>query len=207
MRPKGKPINWSSDIAYAVGLITTDGNLSSDKRHMCLVSNDLQLIETFKKCLNINNKISKKYSAYTKEYSSYVVQFGNVILYQWLLKIGLMPNKSKIIGPLKIPDKYFFHFLRGHLDGDGNISRYMDSAFPKSERLYLRFYCASIKHLEWLKAKINKLENVNGYIQAKHKEYELVYAKKDSLKLLKKIYPNNNIPCLLRKRKIVESFL
>ncbi len=50
------PIQWSGNLAYAVGLIATDGNLSKDGRHMVFVSKDLQLVETFQKCLGINKK-------------------------------------------------------------------------------------------------------------------------------------------------------
>jgi len=207
MKPRGKPIIWSPEIAYAVGLITTDGNLSPDGRHIDITSNDFQLLETAKKCLVINNKITPKYSGSTGLKSSYHIQFGNVIFYKWLESIGLMPNKSKILGHLKIPEKYFFHFLRGFLDGDGNVLRYMDKVFPKSERLYLRFYCASTKHLEWLQKNTKKLANINGRIKKDTKIYTLVYAKKESLKLLPLIYPNKNVHCLIRKYKQIESFL
>ena len=46
---------------------------------------------------------------------SFQIQFGDVVFYQWLLSLGLTPNKSKTIGPLKIPYEYFFDFLRGFL--------------------------------------------------------------------------------------------
>jgi hypothetical protein len=207
MKPKGKPVEWSPETAYVVGLITTDGNLSSDGRHLDITSNDFQLLETAKKCLGIKNRITPKFSGSTGWKSSYRIQFGNVIFYKWLLGIGLMPNKSKIIGSIKIPDKYFFHFLRGCLDGDGNILRYMDKIFPKSERLYLRFYCASIKHSEWLQKNIKKLAKINGRIKKDTRVYTLVYAKKESLKLLPLIYSNKNVPCLTRKYKLIKSFI
>lgn len=207
MKPRGKPVKWSPKIAYVVGLITTDGNLSPDGRHIDITSNDSQLLETAKKCLKIENKITPKYSGSTGWKSSYHIQFGNVIFYKWLLNIGLMPNKSKIIGPLEIPEKYFFHFLRGFLDGDGNILKYMDKVFPKSERLYLRFYCASTKHLKWLQENIRRLAKIEGRIKKDAKIYTLVYAKKESLKLIPLIYPNKNVPCLTRKYKLIESFI
>lgn len=43
MKPKGKPVKWSPKIAYAVGLITTDGSLSKDGRHIDLTSKDRRL--------------------------------------------------------------------------------------------------------------------------------------------------------------------
>ena len=118
-----------------------------------------------------------------------------------------MPNKSKVIKSLKIPDEYFFHFLRGHLDGDGNIWRYMDKIFPNSERLYLRFASASLPHLEWLQKRISTLADVNGYIEKRSDASYLIFAKTNSLKLLPKIYPEKNVPCLHRKYNQIKSFL
>jgi len=124
MSLKSKLIKWNPEIAYAVGLIATDGSLSSDGRHLILVSKDISLLKTFKKCLGLKNKIGLRRSGYTGRKNCHHVQFGNVILYKWLLNIGLMPNKTKIIGALRIPNQYFFDFLRGHLDGDGCISKF-----------------------------------------------------------------------------------
>lgn len=146
MKPKGKPIKWSPAIAYAVGLITTDGSISKDGYHIDLTSTDVQLLKTFKKCLGINNKITEKLSGAGNV--SFRVQFGNVVLYRWLINIGLMPNKTKRVGALKIPNKYFFDFLRGHLDGDGSIRNYQNPVYPNSERLYIRFCSASPKHIQ-----------------------------------------------------------
>lgn len=207
MKPKGKPVIWSAQIAYAVGLITTDGNLSPDGRHINLTSKDVEQINNFKTCLGLTNKIGKKARGGETEKKYYVLQFGNVVFYRWLLEIGLMPNKSKIIGPLKIPDKYFFEFLRGHLDGDGCIRKYQDKVFPKSQRLYVNFYSASLKHLEWLKQKITQLMNIKGYIRIREDICDLTYAKKESSVLIPHIYSNKSIPYLTRKHTIVDSFL
>lgn len=49
---------WSPELAYAVGLIATDGNLSNDGRHLGLVSKDIDLLETLRMCLNIENSIT-----------------------------------------------------------------------------------------------------------------------------------------------------
>lgn len=207
MKPRGKPIKWSPEIAYAIGLLTTDGSLSIDGRHLDITSNDIQLLNTFKKCLGINNKITSKFSGYTGRRNSYRIQFGNVILYKWLLNIGLMPNKTKRIGVLKIPNRYFFDFLRGHLDGDGCISKYPDPVYPNSQRLYIYFDSASLKHLQWLQKKIKYLLNIDGYFRKLRTIFRLTYAKRESLKLLPKIYLNPNMPSLKRKYQKAQSIL
>ena len=207
MKPKGKPVKWSPEIAYVVGLITTDGNLSIDGYHLEMTSKDIQLLNTFKRCLGIKNKITTKLSGYTGKKSCYRVQFGNVILYRWLLNLGLMPNKTKRLGALRVPNKYFFDFLRGHLDGDGCIRKYQDPVYPNSERLYIRFFSASHKHIQWIQKKIKSLLGIKGYTRHETTGLLLSFAKKDSLKLLPYLYPTKNVPCLKRKYKIIKDFL
>jgi len=123
---KNYKIKWFPNFFYAIGLLTTDGNLSKDGRHLGFTSKDIQLAKTFKKCLDLTNvKIGTKTSGSAdKRYPR--IQFSNIKLYQRLLKIGLTPNKSKTISKLKIPNKYFFDFLRGHFDGDGSCYSYWD---------------------------------------------------------------------------------
>lgn len=197
---------WTPKLAYSVGLITTDGNLSPDGRHFDFTSNDRDLIETFKECLNLKNKICTKKSGGTKKNTSFRIQFGDVKLYRWLLTIGLMPNKSKILGPLKIPDKFFFHFLRGHLDGDGSIWKYFDRVYPKSLRLYITFTSASLPHLEWIQSKIQKLVDKKGSLQRGKGVHVLKFSKWDSVALIKNLY-KPNVPCLQRKYVLIKEFL
>lgn len=208
MKPKNLTrIRWSKKLAYVVGLIATDGNLSSDSRHLDFTSNDIDLIVTFKRLLGIKNRITSKISGYSGK-SCPRIQFGSVTFYKWLTNIGLTPNKSLNLGELKIPDRYFFDFLRGSLDGDGNIRVYNDSVFPNSIRLYTRFTSASPKHLAWLRKRIHELLNIKGHRRQYAKSiFELSFAKNDSKILLNVIYYNKHVPCLKRKRKIAEPFL
>ena len=105
---KNYKIKWTPVFAYGIGLLTSDGNLSKDGKHFDFTSNDIELVKTFKKCMHLTDvKIGTKTSGFTDRRYSHI-QFSNVKLYKWLLKIGLTPNKSKTIGSLKIPKKYFF---------------------------------------------------------------------------------------------------
>ncbi|MEW6102118.1 MAG: LAGLIDADG family homing endonuclease [Candidatus Omnitrophota bacterium] len=215
--PLFKP-RWSSNLAYIVGLITTDGNLSKDGRHIDFTSSDFQLIKTFKKCLSLNIKIGRKYGSFAGT-KSYRLQFGNVKLYRWLLKIGLAPNKTSNLGKINVPRRYFRDFLRGHLDGDGSIVTYIDRQMEykgvkyKYQRLYLTFYSSSPKHLEWLRSTLRYFFEFKGSLRilgGKNRKiplWRLRFAKYDSLKFLSWIYYKPNLPCLKRKRKIADRFL
>ncbi len=148
-----KNFSWNPKLAYAIGLIVTDGNLSKDKRHITMRSSDKDQLKTFKKCLGISNKIAKTYDNGPAKRPCYRIQFGNVQFYNWLISIGVEPAKTHTIGKIKIPDKYFRDFLRGHLDGDGTIITYLDryNIYKKrtytNHRLFIKFISASKKHL------------------------------------------------------------
>ncbi|MDD5750506.1 MAG: hypothetical protein PHU56_02550 [Candidatus Pacebacteria bacterium] len=216
-----KEFGWTPEMAYAVGLLTTDGNLSKNGRSIAMRSSDIQQLEAFRSCLGIQNKISQTYNNGWAKKPSYVIQFGSIQLYNWLLTIGLFPAKTYTIGEMKIPDEYFRDFLRGHLDGDGCISTYIDkwNTFKNSKyiytRLWTRFISASENHIKWLRKNIAQLTNCNGHIwEAKPKRkiqttsmWVLKFGKKDSIKLLSWLYYSPDVPCLKRKRDIAENFI
>lgn len=145
---------WRTDLAYAIGLLVTDGHLSVDRRHIAMVSVDVELLETFRNILALRNRICRHPTG-RLGISAYRVQFGDRLFYDWLTAIGFTPRKTYTIGPLEIPDVLFRDFLRGHLDGDGSIIAYVDryNTRLKSkyvyQRLYVRFLSASKPHIEW----------------------------------------------------------
>ena len=210
-------IPWGPVLAYIVGLITTDGCLSSDKRHIVLTSSDIDQLETFKKGLGLKNKIGMTRNARSV---SYRVQFSNVNFYDWLVSIGLSDHKSLTLGKILIPDLYFRDFLRGHLDGDGSITTYTDYYNTNKnpsyvyERLWVRFISASENHIQWLQKKIDTLLKVTGRIHKRgpdrpnqHPMFVLKFAKKESLLLLHQLYYADDVPALKRKRVLYERFL
>ena len=129
-------------------------------------------------------------------------------LYRFLEETGLTPNKTKTLGSLKIPDEYFLDFLRGHLDGDGYTFSYWDKRWKNSFMLYTGFISASKPHLEWIREKIIKLYKIEGKIKFSGRSvFQLVYAKKASILLLKNIYYSKDVSCLSRKRFKIEQAL
>lgn len=198
-------MQWSCDFAYAVGLITTDGSLSKDGRHINLTSKDIDQILTFKRILGLKNKVGTKYSSFAKTKQYFQVQFGNIKLYKFLLSLGLTPCKSKTLKSLKVPNKYFADFLRGHLDGDGYTYSYWDKRWKSSFMLYTCFISASKFHIIWLQEKINEIFKLKGSIKFEGKStYSLKFAKKESLILLRKLYYRDGVSCLKRKHSKIQ---
>lgn len=199
-------------------MLITDGNLSKDGRHIILSSSDIEQLNNFSFCLGLKNKISQVYNNGYAVKPAYRIQFGNVQFYRWLVKIGLFPAKTYTIGSIKIPKRYFRDLLRGHLDGDGSIIRYEDrynvykGKIYVYQRLYVKFISASHAHVIWLQKMIINLLEIKGAINCKDYSkktliWELKFAKKESVKLLNWIYYKNDLPCLTRKRILVEEYL
>lgn len=194
-------IKWSPEFAYAIGLIVTDGSLSKNGRHISFTSKDKQLIDIFINCLNLKNKIAMKNSGTVKEKKYFVVQFGDVGFYEFLLKIGVTQKKSKNLEAISIPSQYFFDFLRGHFDGDGTFYSYWDSRWRSSFMFYTEFISSSQKHILWLQSQIATHLNIKGHITKSNNQacYQLKYAKAESFKLFPKLYCRRKDLCLSRK--------
>src|SRR5438045_3771868 len=109
---------WSSRLAYAVGLIATDGGITRG-RNLGFPSADRELVEHLLACLGKSNKISRVRTRTGGLY--YRTQIGDAAFCRWLLRIGIGERKSLTIGPLAIPEEHLFTVARGLLDGDGSI--------------------------------------------------------------------------------------
>lgn len=205
-KPKGKVrIKWSANFAYAIGLIATDGSLSKDGRHIDLTSKDREQLIHFNKALEASFKITEKYSGTDK--LSYRIQVGDVLFYDFLISIGMSSAKSKTLGALTIPKKYFIDFFRGVFDGDGAFYSYYDLRWRKSHMYYFSIASASPNFLLWLRESLYCHFGVRGHVtEARGKSTsQLKYAKGESSKIIKKMYYSPVVICLLRKRKKIEA--
>lgn len=215
-----KEFTWTPELAYVIGLIVTDGNLSKDGRHINMRSSDTDLLKTFQLILNLNAKITRSYNNGFAKKPSYRIQFSDVQFYNWLINIGITPAKTYTIGEVKIPKKYFRDFLRGHLDGDGTIFTYIDNynhyrgRTYTNQRIFTKFISASQLHITWLHNRIKKLAQVQGALICNSPTrpnrvpmWEIKFSKYESLKLFKWLYYDKNLPTLKRKRYIAENLL
>ena len=73
---------WTPEIAYAVGLIATDGCLSPSGRHISVSSAERVVLETFLNCIGRRAKISTVIGGFGTK--GLRVQIGDVGLYRWL---------------------------------------------------------------------------------------------------------------------------
>ena len=141
-----------------------------------------------------------------KEKRYYRIQIGDVLFWNFLKSIGLSPAKSKTIGKVAIPSKYFSDFLRGSHDGDGHFYSYWDPRWKSSFMYYVCFSSASLAHIEWLRDELRKRMSVRGHITKASKKvcYQLKYAKKEGLKVIKVMYKSKGVFLPRKKLKIAK---
>ncbi len=198
---------WTEKLAYAIGLLATDGCLVQGTTLIDLTSTDKEQLLNFNHCIGIDLKIGVKKSGFDKKIMR--VQIKNKLFYAFLLSIGLTPAKSKTIGAIDVPDEYFFDFLRGCFDGDGSFYSYWDPRWKSSFMFYTEFASASPKFILWIREKIFNGIGIKGHVtkDGKGSTLQLKYAKADSIKLLKQMYHSPHVVCLSRKRlKIAKVF-
>ena len=192
-------IGWSPEFAYAIGLLTADGCLLNDGRHIDFTSKDREQVVLFRRCLGLKVKIGSKRSGIGNKYSR--IQFGDVLFYKFLVSIGLSSAKSKTILSVVVPDEFFEDFLRGYFDGDGCSYSFYDSVFPKSYRFYISFMSASPKFVDWLKMKMHAMVGVKGHLShySSSDYVQLKYAKKEAVVVAKYMYHKKGRLYLKRK--------
>ncbi len=201
---------WSPNMAYILGYIYADGCIlrnryrlkiaSCDKRHL---RNILDVMKSTYPML-VNWSDNRKVPNYCSIVDRKKVYFD-------LIKLGLVPRKSKIVKFPNIPKRYFFHFLRGYFDGDGSVyydKPHIDRGDKKYTRLNTCFTSASYNFLDTLQKLISKRVNIpRQKLSNNHDAFKLRYSTQDSLRLLKQLYKNSNkLLRLHRKYKIYSCY-
>ena len=204
--PKPKPFECPESVFwYLVGLIATDGCLSSDGRHIDITAKDQTFLEQIRKAAGLSCRVGRKGKHGAR--SCHHLQIGSRILYDRLLAIGLTPKKSLTIGPLQVPDTAFYDFLRGAIDGDGGIRRWRHPSNGR-EQWTLRISSASRPFVAWLECAIARLWHVHGKIHSeqrgrRHALYKLKYGKLAARVIVERCYYPGALS-LERKRILAE---
>lgn len=179
---------------YLVGLIASDGCLDKKNKRVEITLKDYEFFDKLKRLINIPNKIGTR--IFKSGEKAHYIRISDKSFYDFLLSVGLTPTKSFTIGELKIPDEYFGDFLRGEIDGDGSIGKYIKKG-SNNIHWTLRIYSASDLFISWIHKKIEELYGIRGkkYIRkanGNRKElFILEYGKISAQKLLKIIYYEN----------------
>ncbi|MBU4251700.1 MAG: LAGLIDADG family homing endonuclease [Candidatus Omnitrophica bacterium] len=151
------------NLWYLVGLITSDGCLSKDGRHVDITSSDYEFLSKIKNKFSLTNRIGTKNKE--KINLAYYIQISNKNFYDFLLSVGLIPNKSLTLGRLDVPKEFFNDFLRGLIDGDGSL-RSWRHVTNLHVQWSLSVFSASEVFIRWLQATIEAYLGCRGKIHS-----------------------------------------
>lgn len=105
---------------YWLGFIFADGSLTQKGNYLEITIKDKEHLEKFKSDISSEHKISeRKINGETY----WRIMISDKQIYNDLINYGVLPRKSyiDIDYPSNIPKEHEWHFIRGFLDGDGNI--------------------------------------------------------------------------------------
>ncbi|MDP3996848.1 MAG: hypothetical protein Q8P86_04120 [bacterium] len=205
---------WTSEMAYALGLFSADGNFIKNKRGACYFSleiNDGNIIRKVKECLGSDHKIGVRVDKKSTK-PRYRLQIGSREFYDDLRLLGFDKNKTFHLSVPLVPIEYFGDYVRGYFDGDGNVWVGFHNKHRKNSTKVIEtaFTSCSLLFLNQLHIRLKNSGIVGGRIyNAKNGNFSrLMFSISDSLKLYEIMY-NNTCPSLFlnRKKKVFEKYL
>jgi len=193
----------TEEKAYFLGFVFADGNVYNHQLTIEIQAKDRELLERFKKELNLNSKISYRNRGNTEVCS---IRMISEHLCNSLAKYGIVPDKThktKHLPELSLAVRP--HFIRGLIDGDGWISidknNYYHIGFVSNYQSTcedFKTFCNSFLPIEAsFTNKINvKDKKNNGYV--------CQTTKQKTAKCLANILYKDCKICLSRKYRLVE---
>lgn len=123
-------VNYFKEIdephkAYWLGYICADGCIQKDNNKLTLISKDVEFLEKFKKDVECEHKISKRNvfdKRTNKTYTSYMLQIGNELFVENIIKHGITHFKTDVLEMPEMDESYFSYFFAGMFDGDGCVT-------------------------------------------------------------------------------------
>ena len=187
---------WSNNMAYVLGLWFADGCIYGGKIFdITLHAKDKYLLKQIAKEL--------KYEGVLYDYvdrQAARLNFSCVVIYNDILKLGGMENKSNFIKFPQIPEEYLPDFIRGYFDGDGSVMNL------KNNRLNSAIASGSKVFLDGLLKILREKANIEGGSYDPSSK-SIRFGKRDTLRLGEYMYKNNPELFLLRKKQKFDSYI
>lgn len=192
----------SIDKAYFLGFLYADGNVSKTKDgyrvKMGLQERDSYILEKFARYCNYDGPILFRKQKTVNHQHQKLIQIYSKIFYENACKHGLHDNKTFTLKFPTLDKKYYSHFLRGYLDGDGSVfmKQYKDHMATTIHFLGTYDVCNGIKKL--LKEELN-LRSDTKIVKKKLIFKYTITDRQDLLKVFDYLYSNMNDCYLSRK--------
>lgn len=199
-------------MAYVVGFIAADGNLTKNKRgahFIAIQSVDRGIVYAIRQALRSNLQIGEYRSPHKNWRKRYSLQIGSKKMYQDLLDLGITPKKAYRIRMPSIPVKYLRDFIRGYFDGDGGVTFYFSN---KKERrnptpaLSTSFTSCSKGILRDIAYGLYQMAGTRLKVPTKKGDdnaSELRYSTNDSRRIYRFLYSGLRSELFLQRKKVI----
>lgn len=197
---------WSRELAYLVGATITDGCVESADyqtprgvyRHRVVAWQvaDMEWLETLKAVLSARRAIEvcqRKHGTY------YRLRIQGQAAVDAFARYGVLPRKSMVKTMPAVPPEFFYHFLRGVIDGDGSVMVRTGGKLnrPGYKRLVVTIASGSEAFMSNIQAIAGGKIRYNG--KPGHAVYRLEFDCGEAANLLKKVYADSDMLRLERK--------
>lgn len=127
--------------AYWLGVLFSDGCVSSKSNQISLVSIDLEMIERFKKDVGFSGEI--KTNSVNKK--ARYISFASIEMKNDLIKLGCVPQKSLTLEFPSLPKEFLWSFILGYFDGDGGLWVSKDGKMAHFKITSSTLFCQRLK--------------------------------------------------------------
>ncbi len=183
-------------MAYVLGFFAADGTMIANNRKAHFIEfhvTDKEILLKIRRVLKSNHKISVRDRGNNKWKIGYRLQIGSKEMFDDLINLEFVPNKSKTIKFPSIPDLFLGDFVRGYFDGDGCVYFRKHKVKDREKERWIfstRFTSGSKLFLSELHSRLRPIIK-KGSIYNKTRGFELVLSHNDSIALYKLMYHNN----------------
>jgi intein/homing endonuclease len=205
---------WSRDMAYILGFFAADGTITKTRRGTSFWSiaiTDKKLLYLIRAIIKSDHTIGERKGKESHHKTIYRLQIGSKEMVEDLEKLGFCIQKAKTLGMPDIPEIYFWDFIRGYFDGDGNVwTGIVHKERKKKTRvLQIALTSASSLFLVNLLEALRKNGGVTGslYSPPDGSFTRIMFNTRDSLKIFKMMYNRETKLFLSRKKKVMNRFV
>lgn len=169
--------------AYFLGLMFSDGSVARNQFYIKLKDEDI--------LLKFKDELKCDYSILIREFpcKSYTLQISSKTLCDALIKLGCVPNKTRVIQLPELRKDLYRHFIRGFFDGDGCLQL-------QDKKYHCRFDLTSASKifLEQVRPLISAHAKTNGHLgkESKYEVWHLNYSGHQVQDILDWLYDDSN---------------
>lgn len=203
---------WTSDMAYTLGFIASDGNIKGTRLKISVKSSDVDVLEKIKESIKYTGDIHlEKSKCNGKDFDTATLYIHSKDLCGDLKSLNIIENKSLVLNMDEvIPNEYKIDFIRGYFDGDGSIgSMYpTNSKGIRSKKIQIRFRICSGSY-DILKLVVDEFERLGikrvNIKKSKNKQlYNIEYSTNSALRIYDLIYKEDSIYLNRKKNRFDE---